>query len=127
MATECDRSLLYWIADSWGAVAQDDDMTVWQSVSHASEKEAQDAANKRCTDGSKKGGCKALSSFQNACWAVATGQKSKSEWAQGWAYDGTLQTAKDESLKNCGNEGGKNCYLVMHICSDGTNEWHNSN
>jgi serine/threonine protein kinase len=127
MATQCDRSILYWIADSWGAVAQDDDMTVWESISHGSEQEAKDAAMKRCTDGSQKGGCKELSVFQNSCWAVSTGQKAKNDWVQGWAYDPTLQTAKDNSLQSCANEGGKDCYLVMHICADGTNEWHNSN
>lgn len=127
MANQCDRSLLYWISDSWGAVAQDNDMTVWQSVSHGSEQEAKDAAMKQCTDGSQKGGCKELSIFQNSCWAVATGQKSKGEWAQGWASDISLQKSKDTSIENCTNEGGKDCYLVMHICSDGTNEWHNNN
>lgn len=124
MAAECDPSILYWI-DDWGAIAQDKNMTVWHAVGHASEQEAKNAAMKECTDGTQSGNCADLTSFQNACWAVATGQIGKNDWAQGWGTDPSLETAKRLSLDACANEGGKNCYLVMHICADGSSEWHN--
>ncbi len=48
-------------------------------------------------------------------------------WASGWGADTTLDSAKTLALDACANDGGKKCEFVMHICSDGSQEWHLAN
>jgi hypothetical protein len=53
--------------------------------------------------------------------------RKKNDWASGWGADTTLEQAKTLALDACANDGGKKCEFVMHICSDGSQEWHLAN
>ncbi len=125
MATECGTEILYWI-DDWGAVAKDSNETVWHSIAHGTEADAKDAALATCKSQSETGGCKDYASFKEQCWVLTAGERRKNDWAAGWGADGTLESAKSLALEACANDGGKKCELIMHICSDGSNEWHAS-
>lgn len=125
MAAECSPEILYWIED-WGAVAKDANAVVWHAVGHGSEDEAKKAAMDRCTSRSEAGGCEDYASFKEQCWALTTGQRKKDDWASGWGADATLDSAKSLALQACADDGGHDCEFVMHICSDGSEEWHAS-
>lgn len=125
MAAECGPAATYWI-DDWGGVTKDSDSMIWHSTKLGSEEKAKEAAMKECTSRSQTGGCEQYVTFKDQCWSIASGQRGKDDWGTGWAYDTTLESAKTLSLEACANDGGKNCEIVMHVCADGSNEWHAS-
>lgn len=125
MAAECGPGATYWI-DDWGGVAKDSQSMIFHSTKHGNEDKAKEAAMRECTSRSETGGCEHYVTFKDQCWSIASGLRGKDDWGTGWANDTTLESAKTLSLEACANDGGKNCEIVMHVCADGSNEWHAS-
>jgi hypothetical protein len=126
MAAECGEGILYWI-DDWGAVTKDSNATVWHVVQVGTEEEAKQQAMALCVSKSSAGDCKPYATFKEKCFVLAAGEKQKDDWASGWATDTDIEQTKKLALEACANEGGKNCELITHYCSDGSNEWSASN
>lgn len=122
MAAECGDGALYWIED-WGAVAKDSDAVMWTAVGKGSEAEAKEAAMARCASKTDHGGCEHYVTFKEQCWVMAAGERRKNDWAWGWGADYPLDSAKKLALQACIDDGGRDCNLITHICSDGSNEW----
>jgi len=122
MAAECGEGVLYWI-DDWGAVSKDSGAVVWTAVGKGTEDEAKEAAKAYCASKSQHGGCEHYASFKEQCWVLSAGERKKDDWASGWGADYPLDAAKTLSLQACAEDGGNNCELITHICSDGSNEW----
>lgn len=125
LGAECGDRFLYWI-DNWGAVAKDSGATVWHAVGYGTEDDAKAAALERCKSKTESGDCKDYTSFREQCWAITTGEIRKDDWAEGTGTDASIDTAKSLALDDCAKNGGRNCEMVMHICSDGSNEWHST-
>lgn len=121
MAAECGEGITYWI-DDWGAVVQDTEGTLWHLMPYGTEEEAKRKAMEACTAESKSGGCEPYTTFLNQCFAAASGEKDN-DWFHGWATNTDLETAKRLAVETCTNDGGSNCELFVHICSDNTNYW----
>jgi serine/threonine protein kinase len=122
MAAECGEGILYWI-DDWGAVAKDSNAMLWRSMAYGTEDDAKQKAMAICVSKSEAGGCQHYAAFKEQCFALFAGEKSKNDWASGWATDADLEQAKTLATEACGNEGGKNCELITNFCSDGSNEF----
>lgn len=125
LATQCGEHFLYWI-DNWGAVAKDESATVWHAVGYGTEEDARVAAMDRCKSKTESQNCQDYTTFKEQCWAITTGEITKGDWAEGSASDASLDTAKSIALDKCAKNGGHDCVMIMHICSDGSNEWHSS-
>jgi serine/threonine protein kinase len=122
MAAECGPGILYWI-DDWGAVTVDSNATYWRAMVHGTEEDAKQDAMTICTSKSTAGDCQHVTSFVNQCFALYAGQKPNKDWASGWANDPDLEKAKSLATEACTGEGGQNCELITHACSDGSNEY----
>ena len=122
LAQECGAGALYWI-DDWGAVFKDSGSLVWTVVGQGSEEDAKAAALAECKAKSDSGGCGFYASFHEQCWVLMAGQRRKDDWASGWGADTTLDSAKTLANEACTENGGKNCEIITHICSDGSNEY----
>jgi serine/threonine protein kinase len=126
MAAECGEGILYWI-DDWGAVARDSNGMLWKTMAYGTEADAKQQAMALCVSKSESGGCEHYAAFKEQCFALYAGEKRKDDWASGWATDADLEQAKTQATENCGNEGGKNCELITHFCSDGSDDYNAPN
>ena len=122
MAAECGAGILYWI-DDWAAVAKDSNAMIWRAMVYGTEADAKQQAMAICVSKSEAGGCEHYASFKEQCFALYAGEKRKNDWASGWATDPDVEQAKTLAAESCGNEGGKNCELITHFCSNGSNEY----
>lgn len=122
MAAECGEGVLYWL-DDWGAVAKDSDAVMWTAVGKGSEEEAKEAAMARCAAKTSHGNCEHYVTFKEQCWVMTAGERRKDDWAWGWGSDYPLEAAKKLAFQACADDGGRDCNLITHICSDGSNEW----
>jgi serine/threonine protein kinase len=126
MAAECGEGILYWI-DDWGGVARDSNGVLWKVMAYGTEPDAKQQAMALCVSKSESGGCEHYAVFKEQCFALYAGEKRKDDWASGWATNSDLEQAKTLATEDCANQGGNNCELITHFCSDGSDDYNAPN
>jgi hypothetical protein len=58
--------------------------------------------------------CKVEVWFRNSCGALATSENGR---IFGWAHDTSLREAKAIAVRNCRNEGGRGCRVLISACT----------
>lgn len=102
-------------AQGWGALAFSENGTAYSySRNYQTRDQAMQGALGECAKHAAD--CKIYATFQNKCVALA----GASNGAYGWAIGGSDEQARvDASMRQCTQQGGPDCRLVIKFCSGG--------
>jgi hypothetical protein len=102
-------------AQGWGALAFSENGTAYSySRNYNSREQAMQGALGECAKHAAD--CKIYATFQNKCVALS----GASNGAYGWAIGGSdAQARVDASMRQCQQQGGPDCRLVVQFCSGG--------
>ena len=102
-------------AQGWGALAFSENGTAYAySRNYTTKEEAMAGAMAECAKHASD--CKVYATFQNKCVALS----GASNGAYGWAIGGSDDQARvDASMRQCVQQGGPDCRLVIKFCSTG--------
>jgi len=102
-------------AQGWGALAFSENGTAYAySRNYQTEAQARLGALGECAKHASD--CKVYTTFQNKCVALS----GASNGAYGWAVGGSDEQARvDASMRQCVQQGGPDCRLVIKFCSSG--------
>ncbi|HSY50167.1 MAG TPA: DUF4189 domain-containing protein [Thermoanaerobaculia bacterium] len=76
--------------------------------------ESRERAERRALDKCEGRDCKIEVWFRNSCGALATGEDGD---IVGWAHDNHLDDAKEHAVRNCRNNGGHRCRVIISACA----------
>lgn len=102
-------------AQGWGALAFSENGTAYSySRNYQTRELGMQGAMAECAKHAAD--CKIYATFQNKCVALS----GASNGAYGWAIGGSDEQARvDASMRQCTQQGGPDCRLVVKFCSGG--------
>jgi hypothetical protein len=76
--------------------------------------ESQAGAERRALEKCEGRDCRIVGWFRNSCGALATGEDGQ---VTGFGHDNRLDEAKERSVRNCRENGGRRCRVVISACA----------